>query len=89
MIANTTRKNQSAAHELPDGREKDRALAELHARAEPAQVRVILGRDTDGNATLVLHDGQQCPRIRLSVALDGAAALQFLDADGEVISSLP
>lgn len=74
---------------LPDGLEKDQALAELRQRAEPYPVRVILGRDTDGNAALVLHDGQQRPRIRLSVALDGTARLQFLDADGEVISSLP
>ncbi len=65
------------------------ALDELRGAQAGAPLRVFLGRDRQGRATLALHDGEQRPRLRMSVALDGTATLEFLDQDGEVVRALP
>jgi hypothetical protein len=51
--------------------------------------RVVVGRDTDGNSILKLKDAEGRDRIALRVASDGTPKLQFLDAQGRVISELP
>lgn len=46
--------------------------------------RVFLGRGWEKSAALVLCDGAGRPRLRMTVTDAGAAALEFLDADGRV-----
>lgn len=82
-------RQMKAAEDMPAGPARDRAIESVTDQAEPAPLRVFAGRDNEGTAMLVLHDGEQRPRIRLAVSLDGEASLDFLDADGEPISSYP
>lgn len=51
--------------------------------------RVVLGRAADGAAVLKLKDNNGQDRIALQVAADGTARLQFLDAEGKVVSEFP
>lgn len=51
--------------------------------------RVILGRARDGGSVLQLKDTEGRDRIVLRVAPDGAPKMQFLDANGKVVSELP
>jgi hypothetical protein len=51
--------------------------------------RVVVGRDTDGSSILKLKDAGGHDRIALRVTPDGMPKLQFLDAEGKVISELP
>lgn len=75
---------------MPDGEEKESAMAELRRTGlGKAPMRMFLGRDPEGQALLELKDGEGRPRARLSVALDGAAKLEFLDEAGAVVKSLP
>ena len=48
-----------------------------------------LGRLEDKSAALVLKDADGRSRIVMKVAADGAPSLEFLDADGRVVSELP
>lgn len=49
--------------------------------------RLFVGTDA-GDALLNLCDGQGRPRLRLRVAHDGTAAIEFMDQSGEVIKTL-
>jgi hypothetical protein len=63
-----------------------RALEEkMRASAAP---RVFVG-SADETPMVRLRDRAGRDRIRLSVAPDGAAQLEFLDADGKVVERLP
>ena len=53
------------------------------------QRRVFVGRGGDGIAQVALSDAQGRKRLVMSVRPDGAATLQFLDADGKVTQELP
>lgn len=44
--------------------------------------------DSEGNATLEMTDSSDRPRIRLRVTDAGHGAIEFLDADGEVVRTL-
>jgi len=50
--------------------------------------RVFAGKDFDGNATLVLSDGQGRPRLRLNVDPAGTHRIQFLDASGKAVREI-
>jgi hypothetical protein len=54
-----------------------------------AHQRVKLGRMEDKSAGLVLKDVNGKDRIVMKVAADGKPSLEFLDADGHVMSVLP
>jgi hypothetical protein len=57
---------------------------------EDAPQRVLLGTDTVGDgALLFLYDSKGRPRITLQVDGDDVPRIQILDADGNVVSSLP
>ncbi len=51
--------------------------------------RMYLGRARDRSVGLTLKDPEGHDRIVLRVAADGTPALQFLDAAGKVVASLP
>ena len=77
---------------LPDGPEKDRLLAEaraeLRAQGLGGAERVTVGRLPDSSASVVLADGQGNARLRLRVAHDGVARIEFLDARGRVVRTV-
>ena len=52
------------------------------------QQRAFLGREFDGASSLVLRDGEGRPRLRMVVAQDGAAKIDFLDETGQVSRTL-
>lgn len=56
---------------------------------EMGHQRIYLGRTPDKAASLTLKDVQGHPRIVIRVAANGTPSLQFLDANGKVVSELP
>jgi hypothetical protein len=51
--------------------------------------RIYLGRNDDKSASLTLKDQDGHARILIRVAADGSPSLEFLDANGKVVSQLP
>ena len=70
----------SASHVGPDGGGNERVG--LH------NPRLFAGRTEEGQATVRLCDRLGRPRLRLAVAPDGAARIEFLDEQGRVTFSL-
>lgn len=68
----------------PDG---DQVLERMRADGVFGHRRLFVGV-RDGDAVLDLRDGQGRSRLRLRVADDGAAAIEFLDEDGEIVDQL-
>jgi len=54
-----------------------------------AQDRVFIGRSFDKSATVTLFDPNGRPRVRMAVGQDGEPKLEFLDASGNVLETLP
>ena len=54
-----------------------------------AHTRIAFGRAGDKSAVLRMKDTEGHDRIVLKVGPDGTPVLQFLDADGKVLSQLP
>lgn len=50
--------------------------------------RVELSVAADGTPTVGLSDKNDKPRVRLTVTEEGFGAIQFLNADGEVIHTI-
>lgn len=75
----------AAAKKMPDGAEKEAML-----RALRSNLRVYVGKTRDDNASSVLlFDAEGRSRIKMTVQPTGEPKLEFLDADGKVIYSLP
>jgi hypothetical protein len=73
---------QQAIQALP---EEDR---DARLRALFGVQRVFLGSNAADDATLVLHDGQGRPRVRIVVPLEAEPYLAILDADGNAVARL-
>ncbi|MGA2095679.1 MAG: hypothetical protein ABSH39_05225 [Candidatus Acidiferrum sp.] len=73
---------------LPEN-EREAELKKFLATHPGDHPRVMLGRARDGASILQLKDTQGRDRIILRVAPDGSPKLQFLDADGKIVSELP
>ncbi len=82
--AEEQKRNYEAAHNLRPGPERDA----LMQQAVGAQ-RVYIGRLRDKAATLTLFDTNSRPRLRMLVGATGEARLEFLNANGKLIESLP
>jgi hypothetical protein len=82
-----TRLNAANAIQDPDEREK--AVRAVRAAAPPAPRRVFVGKNSDRAALVSLADASGKPRLTLKVDADGAATIEFLDADGKVVQRLP
>ena len=80
----------AAARSMPDGPEKQQALADLRAK-HPSKLppRASLERQPDKSAALRLCDPEGHTRILLRVAADGTPAMQFFDATGKVTQQWP
>jgi hypothetical protein len=73
----------------PEGEQKQ-ALLERWKQAGGKQItRLFVGRSRGKSPALVLADPQGRPRIMMLVDGDGSPRLDFLDAHGEVLQSLP
>lgn len=83
----------NAIDSMKNGPAKTEALKAFRQKYE-SQIghfteRVFVGRTLKDEAAVLLMDTNGKPRIRLAVDSTNAAALQFLDADGKVVYSLP
>lgn len=78
----------NAANKLT-GAERDKAIAAARASAPPGPRRVFVGKNTDRAATVSLADADGKPRHTLTVDAAGNPRIEFLDANGKVLSRLP
>ena len=83
---------RDSINRMPDGPERraamDRLMAPVDGQPMFAQ-RVYVGRDPSRAAVINLSDPAGRPRLRLQVDSLGTPSLEFLDADGQVVSRLP
>ena len=79
----------NAANALPAGAERDAAVKAVRAKAPPGPRRVFVGKSNDRSAQVSLADGAGRPRLVLKVAPDGAASIEFLDANGKTVQRTP
>jgi hypothetical protein len=70
---------------IEDPDERARARAQIDGPATFGAPRMFVGRTAEGHATTVLMDGRGRPRLRMTVEADGAAGIEFLDAEGNVV----
>jgi hypothetical protein len=82
----------NAVKDMKDGPEKTAAMQKLQqveSTGEFGASRVFLGRGSKNEAVMTLADATGKPRIVMSVDANGAAKLDFLDANGKVTDSFP
>lgn len=79
----------NAANALADAAARDARLREIRAAAPPAPRRLFVGKTSDRAAGMTLADAQGKTRLTIKVGADGQAAIEFLDADGKVVTRLP
>jgi hypothetical protein len=80
----------TAIHAMPDGPEKQKALADFFAKHPyDLRQRAALGRDPDKSAVLRLRDPEGHTRILLRVAADGTPSMQFLNVSGKITHQWP
>ena len=82
-------KGLNAANALPEGPQRDEAVKAVRAKAQPGPRRVFVGKNGDKAATVSLADATGKPRLVMTVGADGAASIDFLDADGKTIQRIP
>ena len=75
----------NAANAIADPAARQAALAKVRAGAPKAAQRVFVGKSRDRVASVQLADAQGRNRLALKVDADGAASIEFLDADGKVV----
>ena len=79
----------NAANTLSDAAARDAAIKAARASTPPSPRRVFVGRNTDRSAGIVLADANGKPRLHLRVDAEGAASIEFLDAEGKVTHQVP
>ena len=82
-------KGMNAANALPEGPARDEAVKAVRASAQPGPRRVFVGKNADKASTVSLADANGKVRLVMTVAADGNASIEFLDADGKVIQRIP
>jgi len=75
----------NGANAIQDRTEREAAVARIRAAAPKPAQRVFVGKTRDRVASVVLADAQGRTRLALKVDADGAASIEFLDADGKVV----
>jgi hypothetical protein len=78
----------NAANALANERERAQALDRIRAAAPKAAQRVFVGKTRDKASSVQLSDAEGRPRLTLKVDADGAAVIDFLDANGKVVRRL-
>lgn len=78
-----------AANKIADEKARKAAIQAMIDNNELATNRLFLGKPRDNSTLLVMYDIKGKPRIRMLVAPNGVPKLEFLDADGKVLQTLP
>ncbi len=78
-----------AARKITDETQRKAALKALADKNEMTTYRLFLGKNRDDSTVLAMSDIKGKPRIVMEVTSDGVPKLEFLDAQGKVIYSLP
>ncbi|HJZ73010.1 MAG TPA: hypothetical protein VKE51_14795 [Vicinamibacterales bacterium] len=78
----------NAANAIADRTEREAAVARARAAAPKPAQRVFVGKTRDRVASVVLADARGRNRLALKVDGDGAASIEFLDADGKVVQRI-
>jgi hypothetical protein len=73
---------------MPDGEAKTAATRKLDAD-NFSPTRVYVGKNDNRESEVTLYDAAGKARIKMSVSADGTPKLDFLDANGKTIYSLP
>ncbi len=79
----------NSANKVADAGEREKAVQAARASMPPSPRRVFVGKNSDRSASIMLADAAGKPRLTLRVDATGAAAIEFLDADGKVTQRLP
>jgi hypothetical protein len=79
----------NAASALTDPAARTAAVQAVNANAQPGYSRLFVGKDQSRASLVTLSDARGKARLTLKVQADGAASIEFLDADGKVIDRLP
>lgn len=82
-------KGMNAANALPEGPAREEAVKAVRAKAEPGPRRVFVGKNADKASMVSLSDAEGKARLVMTVAADGNASIEFLDADGKVVQRIP
>ena len=78
----------NAANKIADPAERQKALEAARAAAPPGPRRVFVGKTTDKAAIVSLADANGKPRINMTVDAGGNPRIEFLDAEGKVVSTI-
>jgi hypothetical protein len=79
---------QEEIAKMPDGEAKAAASKKLQ-QENFSPTRVYVGKNAEKDSEVTLYDASGKARIRMLVTADGTPKLDFLDAAGKVIHSLP
>ncbi len=79
----------NAASAITDAAAREAAIAKARAAAPPAPRRVFVGKTLERAAELSLSDANGQARLNLTVDATGNPRIEFLDAQGKVISRIP
>ena len=82
-------KGLNAANAIREESARDEAIKAVRARAPAGPRRVFVGKNTEKAALVSLADGNGKPRLVMTVGADGAASIDFLDADGRLMQRIP
>ena len=82
-------KGLNAANAIPEEVARDEAIKAVRAKAPAGPRRVFVGKNTEKAAIVSLADANGKPRLVMTVGADGAAAIDFLDADGRLVQRIP
>ncbi|TWI00963.1 hypothetical protein IP90_02585 [Luteimonas cucumeris] len=72
---------------MPEAQRK-KLMQERYTSNYYGQQRLFIGKNDSRSSLVNLKDGNGKTRLRLQVAADGAASIEFLDADGKVQRTL-
>jgi hypothetical protein len=81
-------KKLNDANALQDAAEREKAVQAVRAAAPPGPRRVFVGKNQDKAAIVSLADANGKPRLTMTVAPDGTASIDFLDAEGKSVRRL-
>jgi hypothetical protein len=79
----------NTANAIADAAAREAAIARARAAAPPAPRRVFVGKTLERAAEVSLSDANGQARLNLTVDANGNPRIEFLDAQGKVISRLP
>lgn len=73
---------------MPAGPARDAEIQRVMREGTFGRQRLYVGKTTDRESAVMLSDAMGRPRLRMTVAPDGAARIDFLDEKGQVVRSL-